>query len=77
MPVMGMEKKSLPGRLQGKDFLYYRQEGGELQLAFTKEEKTKIMEQYEAWLTRSQAVYLLQYSKMSMKEVDYRARQGP
>ena len=39
-------------------------------MAFTKEEKTKILEQYEAWLTRSQAVYMLQYSKMSMKEVD-------
>jgi large subunit ribosomal protein L10 len=51
-------------------FLYYRQEGGEVQLAFTKEEKTKMIEQYENWLNRSQAVFLLQYSKMSMKEVD-------
>jgi large subunit ribosomal protein L10 len=39
-------------------------------LAFTKEEKTKMIEQYENWLNRSQAVFLLQYSKMSMKEVD-------
>jgi len=39
-------------------------------LAFTKEEKTKLVEQYEAWITRSQAVYMLQFSKMSMKEVD-------
>jgi large subunit ribosomal protein L10 len=39
-------------------------------LAFTKEEKTKLLEQYDAWLNRSQAIYLLQYSKMSMKEVD-------
>ncbi|MBE0697888.1 MAG: 50S ribosomal protein L10, partial [Anaerolineaceae bacterium] len=60
----------MPGRLQGKDFLFYRQKGGETKLAFTKEEKTKIVEQYEAWLSRSQAVYMLQFSKMSMKEVD-------
>ena len=28
------------------------------------------MEQYESWLERSQAVFMMQYSKMSMKEVD-------
>ncbi len=39
-------------------------------MAFTKEEKTKMMEQYEGWLAKSQAVFLLEYSKMSMKEVD-------
>lgn len=39
-------------------------------MAFTKEEKTKLIEQYDAWLNRSQAVYLLQYSKMSMKDID-------
>jgi large subunit ribosomal protein L10 len=39
-------------------------------LAFTKEQKAKMMEQYEAWLARSQAVFMLQYGKMSMKEVD-------
>jgi len=39
-------------------------------LAFTKDEKTKIMEQYENWLARSQAVFMMQYSKMTMKEVD-------
>ena len=39
-------------------------------MAFTKEEKTKMLEQYENWLARSQAVFMLQYSKMSMKEVD-------
>ncbi len=39
-------------------------------MAFTKEEKEKLLEQYDAWLARSQAVYLLQYSKMSMKDID-------
>ena len=47
-----------------------RLEGGEVQLAFTKEEKIKMMEQYENWLARSQAVFMLEYSKMAMKEVD-------
>lgn len=39
-------------------------------MAFTKDEKTKIMSQYQEWLSKSQAVYLLEYSKMTMKEVD-------
>ncbi len=39
-------------------------------MAFTKEEKTKMMEQYGEWLNRSQAVFLLEYNKMGMKEVD-------
>jgi large subunit ribosomal protein L10 len=39
-------------------------------LAFTKEEKAKMMEQYRDWLIRSQAVFLLEYGKMGMKEVD-------
>jgi len=39
-------------------------------LAFTKDEKTKIMGDYQDWLTKSQAVFLIEYSKMNMKEVD-------
>ncbi len=39
-------------------------------MAFTKEEKEKMLEQYEGWLAKSQAVFMLQYSKMGMKEVD-------
>jgi len=39
-------------------------------LAFTKEEKTKMLEQYEDWLVRSRAVFLLEFNKMNMKEVD-------
>ena len=44
-------------------------------MAFTKDEKQKMLEQYEGWLTKSQAVFMLQYSKMSMKDVnDVRAK---
>lgn len=39
-------------------------------MAFTKEEKQKMLEQYEGWLTKSQAIFMLQYSKMSMKEIN-------
>ncbi len=39
-------------------------------MAFTKDEKQKMLEQYENWLSKSQAVFMLQYSKMGMKEVD-------
>jgi large subunit ribosomal protein L10 len=59
--------KYLPANKKEKT---YRLEGGEVQLAFTKEEKIKMMEQYENWLQRSQAVFMLQYGKMNMKEVD-------
>lgn len=39
-------------------------------MAFTKDEKKKMMEQYENWLTRSQAIFMLEYGKMGMKEAD-------
>lgn len=39
-------------------------------MAFTKDEKSKMLEQYEGWLSKSQAVFLLTYSKMNMKAVD-------
>ena len=39
-------------------------------MAFTKEEKAKMLEQYENWLAKSQAIFMMEYSKMSMKEVD-------
>lgn len=39
-------------------------------MAFTKDEKTEIMSKYENWLANSQAVFLIEYSKMTMKEVD-------
>ncbi len=39
-------------------------------MAFTKEEKNQMIAQYEDWLARSQAVFMLEFAKMSMKEVD-------
>ena len=39
-------------------------------MAFTKEQKTKILAQYENWISNSQAVYLLTYNHMTMKQID-------
>jgi large subunit ribosomal protein L10 len=39
-------------------------------MAFSKQEKSSMLKQYESWLKKSQAVFLLEYSKMTQKEVD-------
>ncbi len=39
-------------------------------MAFTKQQKGALLNQYEKWLKGSQAVFVLEYNKMSMKEVD-------
>jgi large subunit ribosomal protein L10 len=54
----------------GKDFFILKQEGGESKLAFTKERKSEIVAQYEKWLQKSQAVFVMEYSKMNMKTVN-------
>jgi large subunit ribosomal protein L10 len=39
-------------------------------LAFTKEQKTQMMAQYREWLSKSKAVFLVEYNKMNQKDVD-------
>lgn len=39
-------------------------------MAFKKEEKTEMIAQYEEWLNKSQAVFVLEYKKMTQKEID-------
>jgi large subunit ribosomal protein L10 len=39
-------------------------------LAFTKQHKGLLLKQYNKWLKQSQAVFVLEYTKMGMKEVD-------
>jgi len=39
-------------------------------LAFTKNEKNEMMARYSGWLEKSQAVFMLEYSKMDMKTID-------
>lgn len=39
-------------------------------MAFTKGRKTEIVDQYKKWVNQSQAVFVLEYSKMNMKAVD-------
>jgi large subunit ribosomal protein L10 len=57
----------LPGIIRAKTFLL---KGGEFSLAFTKEQKQKMLAQYEEWLSKSQAVIMLQYTKIATKDVD-------
>jgi large subunit ribosomal protein L10 len=51
----------------GRDYFIF--EGGECPLAFTKEQKKALVTQYENWLKDSQAVFVLSYSKMSMRAI--------
>ena len=39
-------------------------------MAFTKEEKRKLVAQYADWLKESKAVYLVEYSQMNMKALE-------
>ena len=39
-------------------------------MAFSKQEKSAMLKQYESWLKQSQAVFLVEYKKMTQKEVD-------
>ena len=39
-------------------------------MAFTKEEKSAIISLYESWLDKSQAMFVLEYKKMTQKEID-------
>jgi large subunit ribosomal protein L10 len=39
-------------------------------LAFTKKHKTKMVSDYETWLNKSQAVFMIEYKKMTMKDID-------
>ena len=39
-------------------------------MAFTKEQKSEMIKQYQEWLSKSQAVFMLEYGKMDQKVVD-------
>ena len=39
-------------------------------MAFSKKHKNVMIKSYENWLNQSQAVFVLEYTKMSMKDVD-------
>lgn len=39
-------------------------------MAFSKKHKSKLLSDYETWLGKSQAVFMLEYSKMTMKDID-------
>ncbi len=39
-------------------------------MAFSKKQKTDMMVEYQDWVSRSQAVFMLEYNKMSQKDID-------
>ncbi len=39
-------------------------------MAFSKQHKNEMLADYEQWLNKSQAVFVLEYKKMGMKDVD-------
>lgn len=39
-------------------------------MAFSKKQKNKMLAQYEQWLRESNAVFMLEYSRMNMKAID-------
>jgi len=39
-------------------------------LAFTKKHKIKMVSDYETWLNKSQAVFMIEYNKMKVKDID-------
>lgn len=39
-------------------------------MAFTKDEKMQMMAQYKTWVNQSSAVFLVEYNKMTQKEID-------
>lgn len=39
-------------------------------MAFSKKHKNELVEKYTQWLNESQAVFMLQYNKMGMKDID-------
>jgi large subunit ribosomal protein L10 len=51
-----------------KDFLLLSK-GGEFPLAFSKEHKNKLLEQYGEWLKQSHAVFLMEYGHMTVPTV--------
>src|SRR5512140_2259555 len=67
MSLLGACSKSLPRAASGKDFFV---KGGEWPLAITKERKEEVLTTYADWMKRSQAVILVEYTGVKMKDLD-------
>jgi large subunit ribosomal protein L10 len=59
----------LSGGSEAKAYIFLKK-GGEYSLAFTKQEKVEILAGYEEKLKKSQAVFIVEYKKMTMKDID-------
>lgn len=60
------KQKSLPVKV-AKTFCM---KGGECPLALSKQKKSEVLDQYTTWLSKSQAVILVEYIGANMKEMD-------
>jgi large subunit ribosomal protein L10 len=69
-PWFLLGSKVFAWQTQGKDFFYPAAEGGEFSLAFSKKHKQTLLAQYEEWASKSQAIFVLSYNKMTVKDID-------
>jgi large subunit ribosomal protein L10 len=44
--------------------------GGEFSLAFSKQHKETMLKEYGQWLKKSQAVFVIEYARLNMKDID-------
>jgi large subunit ribosomal protein L10 len=49
---------------------YIYSEGGENPLAFTRKHKEEMLAQYSEWISGSQAIFVMDYAKMTMRNID-------
>jgi len=66
-PSLGFAKSLCLAQRVAKTFL---SKGGECPLAITKERKEEVLSQYADWMKRSQAVILVEYTGVKMKNLD-------
>jgi large subunit ribosomal protein L10 len=64
---VGTEQKVFASRTLAKTFLL---KGGDCPLAITKQRKEEILAQYQDWISRSQAVIVVEYTGAKMKDLD-------
>src|SRR5512142_2448368 len=67
VPPWGLLKVFASRSESGKDFFL---KGGECPLAIKKERKEEVLSQYTDWMKRSQAVILVEYTGVKMKDLD-------
>jgi large subunit ribosomal protein L10 len=60
----------LPQSLESKGFFFINPKGGKSTLAITKERKREMIDQYNQWLKKSQAMIMTEYTGLPMAQLD-------